>query len=233
MTPARNHGGRIDFTVGQEVYRINLDGTVTQEKYTIVEPRSDRHGLIGVRDHNSEMILRVHNSRIIPTDLNGEALVVEVADKYYVICSNCGTSTGYVDGNDAFVCSSCQKQSQFRWMCQRPIGKIIKPQIKKAAKKESLVVDISAIKSLANCELWAKKMAFDHPSIDARSYLLVFNDGTDVRKLCFNTYNGKLGKKAKPLPIDGFLSGEGQGWYKTTVKNVQRDITNGKYERLD
>lgn len=231
-TSAKNHGGRVQFTVGQEVFRINLDGTATKEKYTIVEPRSDRHGLIGLKDPSTELVIRVHNSRVVPTDFTGEALVVEVADRYYVICSHCGNSAAYIDGQDQYACPSCSKTSNYRWACQKPIGKVIKAPLKRV-KKEPIVADIDSLKMLEYCTIWTKKMPFDHPGIDARSYVLVYDDGESVRKLCFNTYNGKLGKKAKPLPVEDFIAGKGSGWYASTRDEMHKDLQNGKYSRIN
>lgn len=94
-----------------------------------------------------------------------------------------------------------------------------KPKAEKAAKepaaprepkavKEPIMVDTHALAKLKHCELWTKKnVKFDHERIDVQAHVLLFT-GENPRKLCFNTYNGALGKKASELPIAAFTAGE-------------------------
>lgn len=58
-------------------------------------------------------------------------------------------------------------------------------------------------------ELWTKpQLHFDHVTMDVRAHVLLA-DGP-VRKLCFNTYDGTLGKKKelKDLHLDAFQSSQ-------------------------
>jgi hypothetical protein len=80
---------------------------------------------------------------------------------------------------------------------------------KKEAKpiREPVKVDLAALAGLQDCELWTKKgVKFDHPEVDVNAHVLVFSAGEASRKLCFNSYDGNLGKKSPPLPIDEFLA---------------------------
>lgn len=74
--------------------------------------------------------------------------------------------------------------------------------------KEPAVVDLAALAKLPNCELWTKKnVKFDHERIDVQAHVLLFV-GDGARKLCFNTYNGTLGKKpGAELPAEAFCTG--------------------------
>ena len=55
------------------------------------------------------------------------------------------------------------------------------------------IVDLDEIKEYG-LELWTKRqLNFDHVSMDVRAHVLLADD--PVRKLCFNTYDGTLGKK--------------------------------------
>jgi hypothetical protein len=231
MQIPKNHGGKINYTVGQKVRRINLDGTVTSTEFQILSAHSNRHGLVDMMDTVTNEVVQVHNSRIMPTDYKDEALVVAVADKYFVICTNCGDSVLYVGEIGSHSCQKCTKTSELKWLCPKPIGVIPKPKVKRV-KKTSLKMDVQKLLSLEHCELWWRTMVFDHPEVDAKTYMLIYSHDSVVRKLCFNTYNGMLGKKAKELPIEGFLAGTGTGWYLTTAEKVQKELENGKYIRI-
>ncbi len=87
------------------------------------------------------------------------------------------------------------------------------------AVKEPIQVDIPTLVKLKGCELWTKKnVKFDHERIDVQAHVLLFT-GESPRKLCFNTYNGALGKKASELPTEQFVANEpikGAGQKKDT-----------------
>ncbi len=85
--------------------------------------------------------------------------------------------------------------------------KVKEPKEPKAV-KEPIVVDLTAIAKHKGVELWTKKnVKFDHERIDVQAHVLLFT-GDNPRKLCFNTYNGALGKKAPELPVTEFLANE-------------------------
>lgn len=94
-----------------------------------------------------------------------------------------------------------------------------KPKTEKKSTKtvrEPVKVDFAALKKLPNCELWTKKnVKFDHVDVDVQAHALLFTEGDAPRKLCFNTYDGVLGKKSPPLPIEEFVA-------DTEVKNAKR-----------
>ena len=77
----------------------------------------------------------------------------------------------------------------------------------KPAAREPVRVDFAALTSLENCELWTKSsVKFDHVDIDVKAHALLYVEGEEPRKLCFNTYDGVLGKKSPPLPITEFTA---------------------------
>lgn len=224
-----NHGGRVRYVVGEEVIILNPDGSLSEEKYKVAEARSDRHGSVGLLHPVSNIVVRVHNRRILPTNVAGKTIVIEVADKYYALCARCGYRESYADGQDVYTCSNCGNKSEYHWLGERPPIQISKPAPKKP-KKVPVKVDFKALVSLPNCQLWSRKMAFDHPEIDARTNVLICLDD-QPRKLVFNTYDGKLGKKANALPIDDFLACKGSGWYKVNKNNFEKELQNGGYQK--
>lgn len=81
--------------------------------------------------------------------------------------------------------------------------------------KEPIQVDTAALAKLKHCELWTKKnVKFDHERINVQAHTLLFV-GETPRKLCFNTYDGALGKKAGELPIAAFIANEAAKGAKT------------------
>lgn len=74
--------------------------------------------------------------------------------------------------------------------------------------KTPVPVDLAALAKTANCELWTKSnVKFDHERIDVQAHILLFV-GDNPRKLCFNTYNGALGRKDTGLPVTEFVANE-------------------------
>lgn len=226
-----NHGGRVNYDIGQEVIITNHDHTLSKETYKVAEKRSDRHGYIGLTHPVGGSVVRVHNRRVLPTHAAGKIIVIEAQDKFYAVCGKCGRRESYSDEVQAYTCPGCGNQDEYFWLGDRPVAPIAKP-VEKKPKKVTAKMDIRSLVELPNCELWSRKMAFDHHEIDARTNVLICLDG-QPRKLVFNTYDGKLGKKATGLPLDDFLSGIGTGWYKVNPSTYTRELTNGGYTRED
>jgi len=224
-----NHGGRVSYKVGEEVVIMNSDCTLSNHLYKVAEPRSDRHGAVGLLHPVSKTIVRVHNRRIMTPEVAEKIIVIEVSDKYFAVCGKCGHREAYSDEIKDYICPECGNKNGYHWISDRPQAQIAKPQPKKP-KKVPVKVDMKSLIQLPNCELWSRKMVFDHPEIDARTNVLICLDG-QPRKLVFNTYDGKLGKKANALPIDEFLACSGTGWYKINQDTYVKELTNGGYTK--
>jgi len=97
------------------------------------------------------------------------------------------------------------------------------------------IVDVDHLASLG--ELYTRKqLRFNHPDMDVKAHVLLIVDD-NPRKLCFNTYNGTLGKRGNSLPIDAFQNDEmPEGkrlWFH--VKNVDKQrqkLSKDGYERI-
>ena len=85
-------------------------------------------------------------------------------------------------------------------------NKMDKPQtVSKKETQPSPKVDLASLAHKPNLELWTKKsVKFDHVEVDVQAHALIFT-GDNPRKLCFNTYDGALGKKSTSLPVDSFI----------------------------
>lgn len=89
-----------------------------------------------------------------------------------------------------------------------PKPQVAKPMDNSATGKDtqpSAKINLTELSQKPHLELWTKKsVKFDHVEVDVQAHALLFI-GDNPRKLCFNTYDGALGKKASSLPIDAFV----------------------------
>ena len=255
-----NTGGRKKFTRGEEVRIIELDGTVSTSVYEI-EPdaenptvRADRKGHVNLVEKDSTRKVKVHFRRILPATVDNEAPVVESGDKYVALCPKCGEAITVVPST---VEASCQTCGTFKlhWTGVKPMAdatqtkkapsttkKKEKSKVAREPKpaREPITPDLDAIAALPKCELWVKRgVKFDHPSIDVQSHTILYT-GDNPRKYCFNTYNGTLGKRAEPLPIDEFVQNKAitnaKGhcpWYEVKdLDKIRAKLEKDGYERV-
>lgn len=215
---ATNNGGRATFDVSVQYRILLVDGTVSNESYTIDTPRSDRKGLVVLRELNSDKTLKVQHRRVIPATQGDKCAVIESGGKYRSICQKCN----YVETIDATKDKlTCPIHGTFDlyWLGVKPMTQDIvvntdkkerKPTPDKKVKpamsaKARPALDVSSIANMQHCELYVKNVNFDHEKFDVKSYVLLFV-ATTPRKYCFNTYNGELGKKSAGLPIAEFIT---------------------------
>ncbi len=232
--PAINSGGRKSFEVGTPVRFVELTGKISSEIYLVDAKRSDRRAYISLREQDGTRLIHVHHRRILPINMDGLAVVCESSDKLWAVCPEDGTPVGVDPTSTSMTCTKCSKTFNLHWMGERQMSDATKtepkaPKAEKAPKvaapkapkppkvvKEPVKVDLAAIAKLPGCELWTKKnVKFDHERIDVQAHVLLFV-GDGPRKLCFNTYNHALGKKAVELPLDAFIKGE-------PVKGAKKD----------
>lgn len=225
----------MDGRISDDIYLID-PGTGEEDEGEYV--RSDRKGHITLRQEGGTRELKVHFRRVLPLEIDGKAPVIESSDKYRAICPKCGRVKDISPGEDKLQCSTNCGEFPLHWLGAKPMAdaatkdtksaeaadKASKPAAKpksdkktsKPAAREPVRVDFDALKGLDNCELWTKKnVKFDHVDVDVQAHALLYVEGDQPRKLCFNTYDGVLGKKSPPLPIDEFVA-------DTEVKNAKR-----------
>lgn len=239
----KNTGGRVHYQIGSTCRIICLDGRVSEESYTILSDRSDRKGLVSIAGRDDRPFM-VQNRRILPTNVEGKVVAIETGGKCRGVCPKCNY-VGDIDiSQDKMICNLHGPIDVF-WVCDKPktasVSKIKTKEVKimdtttKASKvKVNLKseVNLTDIAKLPNCELWTKNgVKFNNERIDVRSHTLIFS-GDNPRKLCFNTYNGFLGKNKDVLPVVEFINDEPHGgkkpWYYVddlakTRKKLEKD----------
>lgn len=222
-------GGRMTFERDQVVRILTLDGRISNEEYTVGHEKADRRGHITLQEVNTSRQVKVNQRRVLANCATGEVLVIQTGDKFRAVCPKCRSVVEVVPSDNSM---GCQEHGTFplHWKPgERPMAdtttekkkptkavtkaaeKKPSPEKKQKAAKAALPVDLHALKSHKGVELWSKKVSFDHALIDVQAHILIFV--SEPRKLCFNTYDSTLGRKAEPLPIDAFMAGEGKGWF--------------------
>jgi hypothetical protein len=227
---------------------LQINGTVSKEVY-IIDEAADRKGLVGLKQKGSLKTIKVIRSRILPTSADGKAVVIESGDKYKVVCPECD-SIGAITDTDTWAgtceeCKGCEKEFSLHWLGVKPMAEAITTnqegsnmttKTNRTVAVEPVRVDLKDLQKYG--ELYTKKgVRFDHHEIDVQSHVLLFV-GENPRKLCFNTYDGCLGKKNKGLPLEDFKNNEQQSgkrlWFDVKdVAKQQEALRKKGYSRAD
>ncbi len=185
---------------------ISPDGVVSSDTYEHnAECATDSKGRVMITDGNGNSIA-VHKLRILPEDSFGKAVVIEKNNRQFGHCPKCNKAVE-LDDNGEFRCPECGVFDTIGDSIKPIRSKKTKPsrppkeekpvtqsEPKVKTKKSPAVLDIEIVKT--HGELWTKfQQKFDHAQIDLQSHILLNEE--PLRKLCFNTYNGSLGKKSK------------------------------------
>jgi len=237
-----NLGGRLEFDSNLIYKVINPNGTISDDSYTIVSDsrftKSDRLGHVLVNNIRTNKHQKVNQRRVLPSDVGGKIVAIESTNGFKAICSNCKNVIA-ITRPDSVVCPNCGNSYELYWIGNKPASIDAKKPVIKAEKiKEApvkndtqnrIAVDFESLKVLPNCELYTKSnIKFDHPNTDVKAHILLFV-GDCPRKLCFNTYNGLLGKKQVSLYVDEFIADtvidgfkRAKIWYSVKDLDVER-----------
>lgn len=249
-----NTGGRVTFSLQSQVRILCADGRISQEVYIVDSEKSDRKGHVTLKEQGTTKLVKVHFRRVIPVAFGGQAAVIESGGKCRAVCPNCN----YVETiTDVSECLTCPSHGQFPlyWLGVKPMTEIAEKKVsdKKAEKpaakpkaektprvaRQPITVDLSALAANAHCELWTRSdVKFDHERINVQSHTILFT-GSHPRKFCFNTYNGTLGKRSEPLPIEEFLhdkevkgAKKSKPWYAVSdLDKARAKLTKDGYEQ--
>jgi hypothetical protein len=231
----KNTGGRNKFERDSVVRYITVQGGISDDEYTI-DPESqsevvvaDRKGLVTICKKDKSETLRVQSRRLLPSGSGSQVPVIESNNKYRAVCDNCLNVLEISGASDNVQCDRCDKQLLLLWTGDKPMSdavettteskivnkktKSTKPKAEKKMSKpatgqEPTKINLFEMAKSSNLELWTKRsVKFDHVEVDVQAHALLFI-GDNPRKLCFNTYDGTLGKKTKSLPVEQFIKDE-------------------------
>lgn len=177
----------------------------------------------------SGKLIEVHRTRILSPDvvelLSKKALLLQTPTKSYGICPQCQSASivshgtikcdthGVFEVQDIPSLTKSGKLSKESKMTTQPAA-------------EPVAVEKDLVKQILEMgfEVWMKSnVPFTDPNITLNAYVIVGDD--PGRKLCFNTYNGSLGKKktVEALELEGFGKGPTQQSYAVADTAKERD----------
>jgi hypothetical protein len=180
---------------------LTPEGGVSNEIYEIVGP-ADRKNCIYVTDSDGKQI-RVHKERMLPLNSLGKLVAVNHGGKLKAACPVC-SRTLIVENNIA----ECPIHGEMQIVSHEHLTNpdeqsTTQQEVKMSKEATTTTVDFSVVAQYG-VEVWTKQqLKFSDPRTDVQSHVLLADD--PPRKLCFNTYNGALGKK-KAHTMDAFLS---------------------------
>ena len=185
-----------------QVRLITPEGGVSSELYEVIGP-ADRKNCIYVSDKDGKQS-RVHKERILPADAIGKSVAVSHGGKFKVACPICSRILT-VDKGFAECPVHGKLQVTSHENLNNPDDNTPATQQEKHMSKTDAITMVDfAVVATYGVELWTKQqLKFSDPHTDVQSHVLLA-DGP-ARKLCFNTYNGALGKK-KSNTEENFLS---------------------------
>ena len=187
------------FTIPEEIYQY-VEGPDNKNRITVA---------------CGPTVVKVHMDRLVSIDEPGRAVPFTSDGQPIAICPGCKTRLPVESRGDASIIT-CE--------CPRGVTQLVTTTVaqrhftgtKTIADKEKPVtdatiptVDLEHIKSFG-AELWCRdKINFDHATVEVAAYVLLAENPD--RKLCFQTYDGRLGKKddaIKRLALEQFRDNE-------------------------
>lgn len=243
----------LGFKMTSDTVRIlTLDGKISSELYCIEVDKADRKGHISLIEVGTNRKLKVNQRRILRNCNEDEAYVVETGDKYRAACPKCSYHQDVKPTDSSMNCPD-HAITKLQWR-ERPMSNVVtesqnpesqtaetqkpmkqnKPTSEKKEKpvREQIPVDFDKITEIPGLQLYTKKsVSFDHAKISVAAHVLICTN-QPMRKLCFNTYDGTLGKKGKPLQLDAFVANQDtegkKPWYMVedldkTIAKLVRD----------
>jgi hypothetical protein len=170
------------------------NGEASSEIYEVVGP-ADRKNCIfvsAIDGINKGNQLRVHKERMLPEDSSGKTVAVAIGGKLKTACPTCARLLN-VDRNRAECPVHGKLQITSHEHLNNPDNSSTVQQEKQMSKTDTITtVDFTVVAQYG--ELWTKQqLKFSDPRTDVQSHVLLADNPS--RKLCFNTYNGALGKK--------------------------------------
>ena len=192
---------------------ITLDSKVSEETFQTIRP-SDNKNRIVIEGDESGARLTIHKNRVLSADSIGKAVALRKGSAVKAVCPKC-SNVIEVTGNKIVCPDHGEFETTSHDQKLQSVNMVKRSKPQKDRSKNTMddqtndaaiatgtpatdtnigtIVDLDEIKGYGD-ELWTKpQLNFDHVSMDVRAHVLLSDN--PVRKLCFNTYDGTLGKK--------------------------------------
>lgn len=184
---------------------------------TLVNKKCNKRGYLDVLFKDG-VTHSVDKKRVLPKGALGMAILLSSTDGYDCFCpvNNCRKQA--VFNGSVVICPEhgehqpyvVGKPSDLIQEDTSDMENVMATQTLENPKMtDSVHVDESVIMTYG--ELWVKTFSFDHPKVNTKAYVLLGE--APNRKLCFNVFNGTLGKRSKDpvaeLELEAFKTGSG------------------------
>jgi hypothetical protein len=172
---------------------ITSEGGVSDDLYEVIGPADRKHCVFAIGSNGDKV--RIHRERLLPVDSNGKLVAVMHNGKLKAACPEC-SRTLVVLGDSA----ECPVHGIKPITSHEHLNGFNNPAVETEKehvmpKNEVTTIDLSTVAEFGS-ELWTKpQRKFSDPHTDVQSHVLLADN--PPRKLCFNTYNGTLGKRKK------------------------------------
>lgn len=193
----------------ESIVRVLLtDGTVSNKTYRVLQSKPDRKGLILLLENDSDRQIKVNQRRVLDNVNEGESFAIQLGDKFRAKCPHCTYTHEIVEYIESI---NCPVHGLIKLVWKNGVNIMsataeTKPEKAEKVEKVPVKVDFSALLENGFCEIYTKKnVQFDHEKVDVRAHVMLYT-GEDPRKMCFNTYDGSLGRRSKSLPFDAFFA---------------------------
>lgn len=180
-------------------YRIlNIDGTISQKIFTVIGDLTGVKVTLRSTIDNQDVI--VHKNRMIPADKTDQALCIVSGNETMVICPKCLSIFKKQNDDGSFVCDNGCGTYPYHSLDSKSSEN---RSSKVMSLKKKNIFEIEEVKKYPSMAVYSKTNKFNHAKIDSRSIVILHNSDKP-RKMQFNIYNGSMGKKAPPLPLEAF-----------------------------
>jgi len=179
------------------------EGGVSEELYEIVGPVDRKHCVTAIGQDSTKK--RLHKERLLPVNSLGKLVAVTHNGKLKAACPDCFRPLVVVGGFAECPIHGKKPITSHEHPngVDNQVAAVPEREPTMAKNETAAAIDLAQVTNFG-CELWTKpQLKFSDPRTDVQSHVLLADN--PPRKLCFNTYNGTLGKRKKSKTDDNFL----------------------------
>jgi hypothetical protein len=225
--------------------RVLKPGSQVSEVVYTTTGETDRKNIVTLTAPDGSQ-LRVHKGRLLPPDSIGKAIAIWQNGKLRGICPTCSRvlevkeDSAKAEKATTIDCPihGTKTITMHEFVANKTSAPRKEPTMAKTTPAESnFTLDMASVKKVG--ELWTKsQVKFSSACIDVQAHALLTDD--PLRKLCFNTYDAKLGKGVSPdtLQLEAFktnqnVTREGAVVYalKGTIDDARKRLQKAGYKK--